>query len=46
MGAYLVSTEPGEREYPSNPTVVTTAADDSPQQQRDAVLANLASYHE
>jgi hypothetical protein len=45
MGAYLVSTEPGEREYSSNPTVVT-AADDSPQQQRDAVLANLASYHE
>ena len=46
MGAYLVSTEPGDHsDYGSNPTVVT-AVEDSPQQQRDAVLANLASYHE
>jgi len=45
MGAYLVSTEPGDHERLSNPTVVTTA-DESLQQQRDAVLVNLASYHE
>ena len=45
MGAYLVSTEPGEPEHLSSPVVVT-AVDESVQQQRDAVLVNLASYPE
>lgn len=54
LGAYLVTTEPGDPEMASGPTVVLT---DTPrmtvredgarqQQQRDAVLVDLASYHQ
>ena len=46
MSVYLVSTEPGDREYSSSSPAVVTASDDSVQQQRDAVLVNLASYRE
>ena len=52
MGTYLVSTEPGEHGLSKSPIVVTSGqngsltAEDSLDQQRDAVLVNLASYHE
>jgi anti-sigma factor RsiW len=53
MGTYLVSTEPGERGVSTNPVVSTSRyvdesvpPGDSLQQQRDAVLVNLASYPE
>ena len=54
MGTYLVSTEPGSAGLPpSDAAVVSTTlpegsvpAEDSLQQQRNAVLVNLASYHE
>jgi len=55
LGTYLVTTEPGEN-VAANPVVVTTgqppaqesAVQDSlqQQQQRDAVLVDLASFHE
>jgi anti-sigma factor RsiW len=41
LGTYLVSTEPGNQD--SVPTVQYSS---SPQQQRDAVLVNLASYRD
>jgi anti-sigma factor RsiW len=48
LGGYLVTSEPGGPEAGSAPTVATaTAASDSgDQQQRDAVLVDLASYHQ
>jgi hypothetical protein len=58
LGTYLVTTEPGDRDVAVAPTVVTDpvsvqapeagAVTDSLQQQRqrDAVLVDLASFHE
>jgi hypothetical protein len=56
LGTYLVTTEPGDNSLASNPAITydaTTAqvdmsGNDTLQQQRerDAVLVNLASYHE
>ena len=58
LGAYLVTSEPAGPEFASSPSVVFTDTplateasaqqDDSlqQQQQRDAVLVNLASYHQ
>jgi hypothetical protein len=57
LGAYLVTTEPGGPEFPTAPAVVFTdpprtaeaSAQQSEaleQQQRDAVLVNLASYRQ
>jgi hypothetical protein len=54
LGAYLVTTEPGGPELASSPAVVltdtqlTTLREDGArqQQQRDAVLVDLASYHQ
>jgi hypothetical protein len=57
LGAYLVTTERGGLEFASAPTVVMTdtpqpaeaaVEQDTPQQQQDrnAVLVDLASYHE
>jgi len=56
LGTYLISTEPGNPSVASAPAVATdtvnvsaseTAAGDSLQQQRrDAVLVDLASFHE
>jgi len=52
LGTYLVTTEPGEQTNiaPTTP-VVTTASESGPlpdslQQQRNAVLVDLASFHE
>jgi anti-sigma factor RsiW len=51
MGTYLVSTEPGSDPLGSGPVVVIQPPSSGgslvqPQEQRDAVLVNLASYHE
>jgi len=57
LGTYLVTTEPGENTMASNPVTiaydatasqvdVAAGADAQQQRQRDAVLVNLASYHE
>jgi predicted anti-sigma-YlaC factor YlaD len=58
LGTYLVTTEPGENSIASNPVTVAYDAATSQvdvaagadtlqqQRQRDAVLVNLASYHE
>lgn len=56
LGAYLISTEPGDHGLSPAPMVavqegptpddVTLPGPDTPQQQRDAVLVNLASYQE
>jgi len=55
LGTYLVTTEPGDNSMAANPVTVTydsgtplVAGSDTQQQQRqrDAVLVNLASYHE
>jgi anti-sigma factor RsiW len=58
LGTYLVTTEPGDNSMASNPVTVAydaatpqvdvaSGADTLQQQrQRDAVLVNLASYHE
>jgi anti-sigma factor RsiW len=58
LGAYLVTSEPSGPEFPSSASVVFTdtpqateasmQAEDGPrqQQQRDAVLVDLASYHQ
>jgi predicted anti-sigma-YlaC factor YlaD len=45
LGTYLVTSEPSEPESASTPVIVST---DIPQQQqqRDAVLVDLASYHQ
>jgi predicted anti-sigma-YlaC factor YlaD len=58
LGTYLVTTEPGDNGMATNPVTVAYDATTSPvdvasgadtlqqQRQRDAVLVNLASYHE
>jgi hypothetical protein len=53
LGTYLITTEPGDQSIAVAPAVVTTAPemggvqDSSLQQQRrDAVLVDLASFHE
>jgi predicted anti-sigma-YlaC factor YlaD len=58
LGSYLVTTEPGDNGMASNPVTVAYDATTSQvdvasgadtlqqQRQRDAVLVNLASYHE
>lgn len=56
LGTYLVTTEPGERDMAATPSVVSTDVPASPavverdslqqQQQRDAVLVDLASYRQ
>jgi hypothetical protein len=57
LGTYLVTSEPSGPEYSSAPAVVLTdtpqaaqvsALENDPrqQQQRDAVLVDLASYHQ
>jgi anti-sigma factor RsiW len=44
LGTYLVSTEPGEMSAPDQQGVVISQL--NPSTDRDAVLVNLASYHE
>jgi anti-sigma factor RsiW len=44
LGTYLVSTEPGEANAPDQQGVVISQL--NPSTDRDAVLVNLASYHE
>ena len=56
LGTYLVTTEPGDQSVASIPSVATdgvsmpapeaSAVDDSLQRQRNAVLVDLASFHE
>jgi predicted anti-sigma-YlaC factor YlaD len=55
LGTYLITTEPGDQNIPSPAVASDTvnvaapesgAVQDSVQQQRDAVLVNLASFHE
>ena len=56
LGTYLVTTEPGDQSLASIPSVATdgvsmpapeaSAVDDSLQRQRNAVLVDLASFHE
>jgi hypothetical protein len=53
LGTYLVTSEPSGPELASSPTAVMTETpriqqEDGPlqQQQRDAVLVDLASYHQ
>jgi hypothetical protein len=45
LGTYLVTSEPSEPESASTPVVVSTEIPRQ-QQQRDAVLVDLASYHQ
>ena len=44
LGTYLVSTEPGEMSVPDQQGVVISQL--NPSTDRDAVLVNLASYHD
>jgi anti-sigma factor RsiW len=48
LGTYLASTEAGEHGYTQQPSTISQDASqqDRPQHDRDAVLVNLASYHE
>ena len=53
LGTYLVTTEPGDHSAALAPSAIETAApvssadlQQNQQQQRDAVLVNLATYHD